>query len=517
MKYHLIPFIIAILSGVLFALALPPYNVSPPPYNVSLLGMLALVPLMLAAAKTKRPLWAFGLGATTGGAAGAFYVGFHGAAVSLDYAYVPFIWMGAVFGIVALFVSFLRTRGVRGVPFILATACMGVVAEGLTYLTPLPVNIALCQYRSLDMLRIAAMTGIWGVSFLLYLINATLADCLVTLFWEMDKVAPISQKHYLNNSYHRLLFFCFSYTLCIASIVFVIGVQRYEKQESSGSLCVAAIQDYSGAEAQGKDPYAPNPPEYLPDSEELIRAASETASAKNSHRNGDDEAQLIVGAENAYGYSFTPGNPHSEANRLARETGHYLVVGHEMSVPGIPRPYNCASLIDPMGDTLGTHHKIALFLGERQTMQAGNRATVVKTPLGNIGMLICFDTCYTAYVRSAVRQGAQIIAVPNFDPPTPRATLHHLHAAVMSFRAAENGVAIVRADPNGKSSIIAPDGSIIGEAEMYEATALIRKVPLGDGKGTTYTRFGDWFVFVCLVGVTATVALVYRRDNLSVV
>lgn len=489
-----LPFSLAVVSGILFALALPPYN-------FEVLGWMALVPLLFAASRTPRALWAFGLGATSGGAAGAFYVGFRGAGTSLDYAYVPFIWMAAVFGLTALFASVMRARGWRGVPFVVGVACAGVAAEWLTFLTPLPVNFALTQYQNWFILQPASVVGIWGVSFLLYVTNAAIADYVLRACSEAETKARDENRY-------RVL--CFPVTLIVLTFL-LLGLLE-NSNSGVATLQVAAIQDYSGTEAQGKDPYAPPPKDDLPDSAALIRQSQNLSRTPSPELKTVGPAELIVGAENAYGYAFTPNNPNSEANRLAWETGRYLVVGHEMNVKGVPRPYNCASLISPQGKTLATHHKIALFLGERQTMQAGTRATVADTPLGKIGMLICFDTCYTAPTRDAVRQGAQLIAVPNFDPPTPRATLHYLHAAVMPFRAVENHVAIIRADPNGKSQIISPSGAILGEAAMYEAIALVRGVPLGDGKGTLYTHFGDWFAYLCLA-VTLAFSLSKRTKN----
>ena len=131
-------------------------------------------------------------------------------------------------------------------------------------------------------------------------------------------------------------------------------------------------------------------------------------------------------------------------------------------------------------------------------MRPGSRADVFHTEVGRVGMLICFDTCFPPGVRQSARGGTQILAVPNYDPPTPGATLHHLHAAVDPFRAVENGVAIVRADPNGRSQILDPQGRTVVEAPLYRAEALVADVPLGSGSGTLYTRLGDWFAYACV-------------------
>src|SRR5262249_12798525 len=65
------------------------------------------------------------------------------------------------------------------VPWVFWVAAAGVSAEWLSTFAPLPMNVALCQHRTLWLIRIAAITGIWGVSGLLWLSNAALANALL--------------------------------------------------------------------------------------------------------------------------------------------------------------------------------------------------------------------------------------------------------------------------------------------------------------------------------------------------
>src|SRR5439155_22695047 len=121
------------------------------------------------------------------------------------------------------------------------------------------------------------------------------------------------------------------------------------------------------------------------------------------------------------------------------------------------------------------------------------------TNLGKVGVEICFDSCYTDVTRRNARAGARIIAMPNWDPPTPRGILHRLHAALVPFRAVENRVPFVRADANGLSQIIDATGRIVGQAPLYAISAVIGDVALGVGYGTIFTWQGEWFAFVCPV------------------
>jgi apolipoprotein N-acyltransferase len=113
-------------------------------------------------------------------------------------------------------------------------------------------------------------------------------------------------------------------------------------------------------------------------------------------------------------------------------------------------------------------------------------------------MLICFDNCFTHVARRLVKEGAQIIALPTFDPPTPRGVLHHLHAAMTPFRAVENRVPIVRCESNGLSQIVNARGRIVKEGPLYAPATLIADVALGSAPPTLFTRWGDWFAYLCL-------------------
>jgi apolipoprotein N-acyltransferase len=247
---------------------------------------------------------------------------------------------------------------------------------------------------------------------------------------------------------------------------------------------VAAVQDYSPGETASFVQAAALQAE-VPDREELTRRAAARG------------AGLIVWSENCLGAAFTPGERTDPTAELARGLRTHLVVGY--SQPAEPKPFNCAAVIAPDGSLRGVHRKIHLFLGERQSMQPGQETRAFETALGRLGVEICFDSCYTDVTRRIVRDGARIIAMPNYDPPTPRGILHQLHAAVLPFRAVESRVPFVRADANGLSQIIDATGRIIGESPLYAADVLVGEVTPGDGFGTPFSRLGDWLAHLCLL------------------
>ena len=442
------PLLLAGLTGLLFAFSLPPFD-------QEWLGWFAFAPLLIAS-QGRRPLEAVGLGLIAGGVCGAAQAGWYHDTARLFWAYIPFLWLAFLLGFVAAAAARVPAawHPARRVLFL---ACAGIAGEWLTSFLPLPLNIALCQYRALPLLQVAAFAGIWGVSFLLWWVNASLVELILR-----RKAAPLG----------------IGAVLVLLSLGY--GFLRLARPLTAPRLTVAAIQDLTREETG--DLATPGV------------EADRTVLTKEAAARG---AKLIVWSEESLGGEFTPASPKDETRLLARQLQTALVVGY--SDDARPKPFNCAAFLAPDGSVLGpAHHKIHLYLSERETNQPGHAATVVSTGLGKIGLEICFDSCYTNTTRQEVEQGARLIALPNYDPPTPRGVLHCLHGAMLPFRAAENAVPFVRADSNGLSQIVDARGRVLAQSPLFTPDVLIADVALGDGRGTFFTRFGDWLAYVSL-------------------
>lgn len=107
-------------------------------------------------------------------------------------------------------------------------------------------------------------------------------------------------------------------------------------------------------------------------------------------------------------------------SRMARELDLYLAGG---SVPELEggKVYNTCYFFSPEGEELARHRKVHLFdidvpggqrFKESDTLTAGDQITVVDTPLGKIGLAICFDIRFSELFRVMGARGAQIILVP---------------------------------------------------------------------------------------------------------
>jgi predicted amidohydrolase len=108
---------------------------------------------------------------------------------------------------------------------------------------------------------------------------------------------------------------------------------------------------------------------------------------------------------------------------LARRAGVHLLVGSLNERSDEPhRCYNTSVLYGPDGDLLGSYRKLHLFdvdvsdevrFAESATCKPGDTPVVVPTPLGVIGLSICYDLRFPELYARLVNLGAEVLAVPS--------------------------------------------------------------------------------------------------------
>ncbi len=167
------------------------------------------------------------------------------------------------------------------------------------------------------------------------------------------------------------------------------------------------------------------------------------------------------------------------------------------------RRYASAVCVDGSG-VLGRHRKVHLPPGERFAYSAGDRFAAFDTPVGRIGMLICYDKLFPEASRALALDGADIIASMAAWPvcrqrparriAQDRQTRHF--NLTDTARALENQVVWVSANQTGtlgplrflgNAKIVDPDGVVLartgGSAGMalaqIDAAAAVRESRMG--------------------------------------
>lgn len=144
---------------------------------------------------------------------------------------------------------------------------------------------------------------------------------------------------------------------------------------------------------------------------------------------------------------------------------------------------NRSFLIGPDGEILGRYDKIHMFdvdidkvetWRESDGYRPGGQAVVADSPVGRIGMTICYDMRFPALYRHLAQSGAEILTIPAaFSPVTGKAHWEILLRA----RAIETGCFVIapaqcgdhsisRGRPrqtHGHSLIVAPWGEVLAD------------------------------------------------------
>ncbi len=141
----------------------------------------------------------------------------------------------------------------------------------------------------------------------------------------------------------------------------------------------------------------------------------------------------------------------------ARAHGIWVAIGSlALTEPrGDGRSANRAFVIDDAGDIVARYDKIHLFDVDLPTGESwressayvpGNQAVVVETPVGPLGLSICYDIRFPALYAALTEHGARILAIPAaFTVPTGAAHWHVMQRA----RAIEGACFVVSAAQTG--------------------------------------------------------------------
>ncbi|GFE74233.1 amidohydrolase [Novosphingobium sp. TCA1] len=131
------------------------------------------------------------------------------------------------------------------------------------------------------------------------------------------------------------------------------------------------------------------------------------------------------------------------AREAAAREGIWIHVGSLAVRPdgegGDARYANRAFVIDDSGEIRARYDKIHMFdvdlasgesWRESNAYAPGDRAVTVETPLGRLGLAICYDVRFPALFETLGRQKCDVIAVPAaFTVPTGRAHWHLMQRA----------------------------------------------------------------------------------------
>ena len=416
-------------------------------------------------------------------------------------AYGVLLLFSIVFGLpyVVLWISVHPMRQRFGVWWILLLPALQVVLEWIcTYVTLFPFHHGVSQYRFPYTWQLASVTGIWGVSYLVFVVNTAFAEALYRVREGRAFPRPIVLGAIAG--------------LCA---VILFGAWRYERVEAqlreAPVLKVAQLQSDKGMQYRMSRPRREEFQSWL----EQTRAVPA----------GTD---LAVWAEGACPYDLAPEEgPRAKAREIlaevAREQELELVVGggsavrREDPVTGKTDVviYNSVFHFRDDGSVSGRYDKmVPLPFGEY--LPFGDYVPDLRRSLG-IGdfergeVPVVFEgddarfaspICYEAILTRVCRRFDDVdlfVTITN-DAWFGDTAAPHQHAMLAAVRAIELGVPVYRTAYTGVSFVVEPHGAIHHETEPFVEVSRVVEVR-NRRIHTIYSQLGDWFVLLCLLAL----------------
>lgn len=385
-----------------------------------------------------------------------------------------FVWVG---------LEFIRTRLFTGFPW------------GLT---------GYSQYMQTSLIQIADVTGVYGISFVIILVNATLATAWHHL--KTPKHAP--EKPRLQTA--SLIAWPILVIIILTGMI-AYGHARLSTMEKEMALApqrmISVIQGNIAQSEKWDDAYKKETVDIYC---RLSRKAAEA-----------HPTDLIIWPETALPFYYTWEKEISdEVNTCIRQSKAWFIIGSPaFSLRGEDdfQFFNRAYMLTPRAEISSVYDKIHLVpFGEyvpfgnyltfldKLTSQAGDFSPGIKNapPLAfkenQAGILICFEIIFPQLASTVVKNGADLLVTMTNDAWFGRTSAPLQHFSMAVFRAVENRRSVARSANTGISGFIDPGGKINETTSLFEETALTRQVACLTSM-SFYTRHGDVFAELCLL------------------
>jgi apolipoprotein N-acyltransferase len=344
-------------------------------------------------------------------------------------------------------------------------------------------------YRHPLLLQLADITGVYGLSFLVVLVNVSL---YLLFFPPRGRMLRLRQA-------------------AVVGLVLAVWLGYGYYRLGAMAKLAAASPKIKVAVVQGN----------IKQGEKWQKSMVETTLARYAELSLKVKgARLIVWPETAapFLYLRTP-DLAAGVQKIARETQAYLLFGApaiELTSKG-ERYFNRVYLLNPEGRTIGYYNKAHLvpfgeyvplrhyfpfsLIGKMVPMVGdfaeGPVGATVSLPEGAIGPLICYESIFPNLARAQVANGAHLLVNVTNDAWFGKTAAAYQHMDMAVLRAVENHVCLARAANTGISAFIDGSGHILWRSGIYVPDAHAMTLAWLPG-GSFYTRFGDVFAWACV-------------------
>lgn len=361
-------------------------------------------------------------------------------------------------------------------------------------------TLVMTSRQLLPLIQIADLTGTWGISYLLALVSAILAEAVL----HTGTPGGIRNATVLFRSASFTVFLVFS-----AGVYGLVALSTSDVPETE--LNVVMVQQNGDSWEEG------GVRKTMLASQSLTRKGIASSTKK---------ADLIVWSESVLGWPYIQnkdyysGFPKEDPfAAFMAEIDTPLLVGSPVLVDPANEGYsNSVILISPDAEQLDWYAKIQLvafaeympfteyewvrkffdaIVGFSRGWVPGNSLEpfTVKNGEGRdirFAAPICFEDAFSPLIARLHNSGSNLLINLTNDSWSKTDSAEYQHFAIASFRSIELRTTMIRSTNAGYSVVIDPKGRVIHDMPLFVADSLFVSVPVYPHRTTFYARFGDW-------------------------
>jgi apolipoprotein N-acyltransferase len=387
-------------------------------------------------------------------------------------------------------------------------------------------DLGYSQYKALLLIQIADLTGHFGITFHIVLVNSVTA--LLLVLWFANRSAAQEAQPILTLRLRRAWLFAILPALCL--IIGVLGYNVLRYRQVSQIIADSPKMKLAVVQANIEQDQKWSPAMRLTTIDIYTKLSEQAAAQENG------PPVLLVWPETALPFLIKD-NPYYRRLKdiLITKQKIWLLSGAPFykKVEGKNSPqarevlsYNSAYLFTPEGKISGRYDKQHLVpFGEYVPLMdylslpgplvenignfsSGKPSMPLSCQGAAIGVLICFESIFPKLARDWTSRGANLLVNITNDAWFGRSSAPWQHLSMAVFRAVENRRSLARSANTGVSAIINPLGRIIGASPLFQPFYLVKDVSLLQEK-TIFVDFGHYFGLLCLL-ISVPVLLLFR-------
>jgi apolipoprotein N-acyltransferase len=401
------------------------------------------------------------------------------------------LYLGLYHGAFGLVISMLGGRSLRTA--LVASPFLWVAVElARTRISGFPWDLlGIAQVDNVPLARIARVTGVYGISLEIMVVNAAFAAAFLV---RRDRRSSL--------------------LLASVAAAFVLQIARWMPVQEVPA-------DHTAVLVQENVPVLDNSDwtqQYFRDTlANLIQISQQLPVGERIHK-----PDLIVWPESPAPFYSGEVTFHDALSDLARSTHGWIVAGNiaELRTATVQQNgteiFNSASLVGPDGNWIARYDKVHLvpfgeyvpfkqflsFAGgltkEVGDFSRGASRAPLQAGKTKVGVFICYESIFPDEVRRFARDGAQVLVNISNDGWYGDSGAYAQHLKQARMRAIEDDRWLLRDTNTGVTASIDPYGRIVASVPRKTRTVLVAPYSLVSTT-TFYTRHGDWLAYACAI------------------